>query len=800
LAQGCSAARPAAPATPMTAAMKRLLWLCVSSLPCTLAEAGELGGGKPNVIERVVELMGTLREKIRNDGELEQGSYDKYACWCEDTLSKKAADIATAKGSIDALQSEIVKLKGEIATHTADIAQLKKDIAANVESQREATEVRDKERADYEEDKNQNEQCMGALEAAIKVLHGAGTVKKANLLATMQEAQLLSVVAGVRSLLRNPAVTKSVSPEDMQLVEKFVGRPEDFVGARSAGLPAAIHGGVVKPVSLRSGVFYPNELGGFLSAIQVGQTPNPYGDYAPKSDRISGILKTMYDTFARDLERNNVEEADKQKAFEELMQTKIAEMKTLQATLDQQTIYEADKARQLADTKVLLDNTKEQLEADEKFFAQAKTSCKEKAGEWAERVRMRTEEMKGIDNAVELLGSDDSKAIFENATSSFLQVGSANQADDSVLRDTGKDAAYRRLQSLASRLQSVKIARLAAALTTSGHFDGVIASIHEMLARLRAEEQEDVEHRDRCQNAENDNTITSEDLTSDIDKLDSELQRSSDEKEELQGKIAAAEEKINQTSEEARELRAERVEAEQRFRQSVKDDTEAIALLGKAIEALSAYYKKNKMPIGLVQAPARAAAALAQERRGLRRARRHGVGSAAPGDGPPAGPAGPPEYTVNPEKAPETIWEEGDYKGSSSEAGGLVAILQMIQEDFEKEIAAARKGDSAAQATYEENMAGLNEILEKLTAMRNSLDKDLAELKVKIVGMETTKGFKGTSLELEVEKKGTLEGDCGWVKTHFQSRRDKRKAEMDGLLEAKNYLAGMESEMAGSDQ
>ncbi|CAK0837073.1 unnamed protein product [Prorocentrum cordatum] len=124
----------------------------------------------------------------------------------------------------------------------------------------------------------------------------------------------------------------------------------------------------------------------------------------------------------------------------------------------------------------------------------------------------------------------------------------------------------------------------------------------------------------------------------------------------------------------------------------------------------------------------------------------------------------------------------------------------MIQEDFEKEIAVARKGDSAAQATYEENMAGLNEILEKLTAMRNSLDKDLAELKVKIVGMETTKGFKGTSLELEVEKKSTLEGDCGWVKTHFQSRRDKRKAEMDGLLEAKNYLAGMESEMAGSDQ
>mmetsp|Transcript_30924 Transcript_30924/g.70007 ORF Transcript_30924/g.70007 Transcript_30924/m.70007 type:complete len:761 (-) Transcript_30924:111-2393(-) len=737
---------------------------------------------KGNVIDKVVQLCTELKEKIENDGKTEQGSYDKYACWCEESLGKKANDISKAKETIEQLQTEIVKLKGEQATHVVNVAQLKKDIAANVESQREATEVRDKERADYEDDKTQNEQCMGALEAAINVLHGAGTGKKANLLATMQEAQLLSVVSGVGALLRNPAVTKSVSSEDLQLVEKFVGRPEDFVGASSRGLPTGTHGGVVQPVSLTPGVFYPTELGGFLSAIQVGQTPNPYGDYAPKSDRISGILKTMYDTFARDLERNNVEEADKQKAFEELMKTKIAEMQTLQSTLDQQTMYEADKTKQLADTKVQLDSTKEQLEADEKFFAQAKRSCKEKAGEWAERVRMRTEEMRGIDNAIELLDSDESKAVFVNATS-FLQVGSANEAEDRTLHDTRKEA-YRRLQSLASQFQSVKIAKMAVVLTTSGHFDEVIVAIDKMITKLRAEEQEDIEQRDRCENSENDNAMTSEDLGTDIDKLDSELTRSENEKTELQGELTATEGKMNQTSEEASQLQAQRVEAEAKFRQSVKDDTEAIALLGKAIEALSAYYKKNKMPIGLEQ-----------ERGSTRRVRRHGA--AASGAGP--APA-PPEYTVDPERAPETVWEEGEYRGSSSEAGGLVAILQMIQEDFQKEIQTARKEDSGAQETYEEDMAGLNEILQKLTALRNGLDKELAELQLNIARLEETKGFKGTSLELENEKKETIANACGWVKTHFQSRREKRKAEMDGLVEAKNYLAGMESEMAGSDQ
>jgi len=37
---------------------------------------------------------------------------------------------------------------------------------------------------------------------------------------------------------------------------------------------------------------------------------------------------------------------------------------------------------------------------------------------------------------------------------------------------------------------------------------------------------------------------------------------------------------------------------------------------------------------------------------------------------------------------------------------------------------------------------------------------------------------------------GTLDKDCAWVKSHFDSRREKRKAEIEGLQEAKNFLAG----------
>jgi len=139
--------------------------------------------------------------------------------------------------------------------------------------------------------KTESEQCIGALEAAIKVLSGAGTGKK-GFLETLQEAQVLSVVDGVRGLLKKSVVSHAVAESDLKVVQHFVERPEDFLGTRS----------------------------NFLSASQIAN--NPFGDYAPQSTQIQGILKGMYDAFTADLEKDNADEASAQKSFQELMATK----------------------------------------------------------------------------------------------------------------------------------------------------------------------------------------------------------------------------------------------------------------------------------------------------------------------------------------------------------------------------------------------------------------------------------------------------------------------------------------------
>mmetsp|Transcript_60879 Transcript_60879/g.117327 ORF Transcript_60879/g.117327 Transcript_60879/m.117327 type:complete len:698 (+) Transcript_60879:89-2182(+) len=669
--------------------------------------------GSSDNLKKIVTLLTDLQAKIEADGAAEQKSYDKFACWCEETLSEKAEAISTAKEDIDKLQTEIISLKGALAAHAVDIKQLEKDIAANVESQREATEVREKESEAYLEDKNENEQCIGALEAAITVLTGAGTGAKKGFLETLQEAQLLSVVAGVRGLLKRPTVQHSVDEQDLQVVRHFVDRPEDFVGSRT----------------------------GVISAAQIAN--NPFGDYAPQSTQIQGILKGMYDAFTADLEKSNTEEAEKQKGFEDLMKTKKTELATLQDTLDKNNMDEAEKTKKLADSKTALDDTKAQLEADEAFFAATKTSCQEKATQWAQRTRLRTEELQGVAKAIEILSSPEAEETFKKAETTFLQISAANsQSGTSV---------YDRLKALATKYSSLSLARIAATAQSGGHFDRVLVAIDKMIAMLREEAQLDVKDRDFCERKQGKNKNDMEDLNYDIEKAKQTIDRLENEAKELEAKVEAQEKEIKTTKKNIKELTEMREKEEKEFLQAVKDDTDAIALLDEAIVAMTKFYRKNKMPELLQSGSVQAA-----------------------------------------DPQPELAFKDGKYGGRSGESKGVVAILSMLKEDFEKEIKTGREEDAVAQANFEKDRQSLFDTLEAQKELLMNTKKELSEMKLQIADVTEHKEQKGKDLEEEEKMKESLTKNCAWVKSHFKSRRDKRQAEIDGLIEAKNFLAGME--------
>jgi len=671
-------------------------------------------------IERVVQLIGDLKQKAMNDGKNEQAAFDGYACWCEKTMERKAADIGAAKELITETEILIEKLKGEIASHGAEISQLGKDIVANLAGQKDATNIRNKEYNEYAEEKSESEQCIGAMEVAIKVLTGAGT-KGGFLDTSTHAAQLLSVAASVRTIFSKKAMLHAVSAKDLDLVKSFVAQPEDFMKTHS------------KP----------------MSAAQVGQ--NPFGDYAPQSSQIQGILKGMYDSFTGDLEKANAAEAESQKSFEALIATKKEEQATLESTKQKQETDQASKTKHLKESQVLKDDTAAQLAADEAFFADTKDACKDKATQWSIRTRLRTEELAGMNEAMTILSSG--KATFAASSNTFLQLASVQKHQVSV---TGSAKAYAALRKLATEFKSFKLARIAAAVQIGGHFDKVMVLIDDMMALLRKEEASDVVHRDLCENSQNANKNEMADLDSMIEKSNKMLKRMGNTKGELLQEIQKLKDDIQATRDNQGELLSFRNKESADFSQALKDDTDAVALIKQAIVALSKFYKNNKLSVGLVQAP---------------------------------------EYEKDADKPP-AVFEDANYGGRKSESGGILAILGMLSEDLEKEIADGRADDADAQDKYEKQNGALQSTLDAQDATKVGLEEELASTEEKIDATKDFRKGKTDDQSAEGDTKKALATDCKWVKSHFQTRRDKRKTEMQGLVDAKAFLAGVD---AGED-
>jgi hypothetical protein len=605
----------------------RVLWLAAAlgvadaSADVSTQLKRQFPGGSAGAISQVVLLLKELSARIESDGKEELASYDKYSCWCEDTLARKAKDISEAKEQVDSLQTLVQKLQGEIGTHGVEIENLNKLIAENKESQSEAEEMRGQDNSEYENEKTESEQCIGALEAAIRALAGAGTGKK-GFLETLQEAQLLSVANSMESVLKHPVASRTVSNQDLAMVRSFFEQPSRFAGRRPA-----------------------------LSASQLSN--NPFGDYAPQSTRIQGVLKGLYDAFTSSLEKANVAESEAAKSFQELMATKKSELATLSETLERQELDKATKAKQMADSKLLREDTQEQLKADEVFFATTKEGCQEKAKVWSERVRMRTEELQGLDKAAEILGSEESVTVFTNSSNTlFLQVSS-----DRSVGSRGIAA----LRNIAKMYRSDAVAKIAAAATTRGYFDKVIADIDSMIALLRKEEAMDIEHRDRCQNAENKNKNDKEDLQHDMEKSSAAIEALKGEETDLLAQIKELEYEIGNSTQDKQDLLAMRTTENGKFKQALEVDARAIELITKAIETMAAFYERNKL--SAVQATSK------------RRKEE-------------------PEYSTDPDKAPETSWDGDKYTGRRSEHVGVTAILEMIREDVHKEMETAKRSPS----------------------------------------------------------------------------------------------------------
>merc|ERR1719379_817287 len=321
--------------------------------------------------------------------------------------------------------------------------------------------------------------------------------------------------------------------------------------------------------------------------------------------------------------------------------------------------------------------------------------------------------------------------------------------------DSKREAAYKALKAVARKHHSLKMGAMAALVETSteGHFDVVIEAVDKMLAELRAEEQDDIDLRDYCQDAENKVENEIEDLEHLISNIGGLIDRLNGKKKELTADIKQTEADIKATEDAMAEALSTRNEENEDFKAALKEDEKAVEILGEALEAMGAFEKNN----GFIQKSASFKSAKA------------------------------PEYK-------EGVMPDDDlnepYGGRRSEGGGIESILGYIREDLQNEIKVTKAGEAEAQAQFEKQRSIATKNLNALNTKKVTLETSLADTEEKIADAEEDKETQETSKDNRQKYRDSLKPKCDWMKESFGNRRTKRREEMDGLLAAKASLAG----------
>merc|ERR1719272_296168 len=450
------------------------------------------------------------------------------------------------------------------------------------------------------------------------------------------------------------------------------------------------------------------------------------GATSSASATIQGILKDMYDSFTGDLESQTQEESGKQRDFEDLIATLVKEVNTMNEVILQKEGEKADAASKLADSMQELDDIQKQMKADMAFFDIMKAGCYSKHEEWTARSEARMEELKGIKKALEILTSDEARELFARSIKPGAETSFLQVSSDSA-HTAAK--AYNVLKEMAKKAHSLRLAALAATVRSSGvgHFDKVIEEIDKIIKDLKDEEADDIKQRDWCK---------------------TEYHENSEQKSEIKWHIKRNEAAIVKMEEIIQRL-IENIEDTEKddFKVAKKDDEAAIGLLEKTVDILSAYYKKNK--IKMIQEP---------------------------------------EFAVSKDQAPDaTFSDKGARKNQSK---GIVSIITMLIEDLQAEVKNGVKDESAAQMEYEKSMDAAKKLVEDLTAKKENLNSDKAKTEQEKDDEQEKLDNNNEKLEVNEEYRKSITPDCDWMLNSFEERRGKRKAEMEGLVTAKEYLAG----------
>merc|ERR1719301_275651 len=226
------------------------------------------------------------------------------------------------------------------------------------------------------------------------------------------------------------AEAEALRAKEAKAFAKTKADADSNIGALSKAIPAIEKG--------MSGAFLQTAAASVLRRLSVSADMVPAdrdllasflsegSSYAPKSGEIVGILKTMKDEMEKDLADATAEESSAKASFESLVESKKKEIEALTKEIESKTGRVGALGVKVAQMENDLEDTKEGLADDKKFYADLDKNCELKKKEWAAYKEMEAQEMVALADTIKILNDDSALELFKktlpSSASSFVEV------------------------------------------------------------------------------------------------------------------------------------------------------------------------------------------------------------------------------------------------------------------------------------------------------------------------------------------------------------------------------------------
>jgi hypothetical protein len=470
-------------------------------------------------------------------------------------------------------------------------------------------------------------------------------------------------------------------------------------------------------------------------------------DYKARSGKIQEVLAKLQQTVSTNLADAQKKEETDQGHFDKLMESKNEEKSRAEEALNSMESENGARGMNKDQAQDEVDALSEQVSNDHKYIDQTKNSLAEKKVEWKDRQTMRAGEQAAIAKAIEILYNDDARDNFKKSFSSqgykFLQV------DESATHKKAMAAADAIRRSAHGNGRLTVLANFVAA-SKGSHFDEVLEAIDKMVHVLEEEEHTDLETKEHCEADRAFNTREAAVLSRSMDEMTEAINKLNAEIVEIKAEIVEKNEAIAATEKELKTATENRDAEHLEWQKTDKEDHDALHTVTSAKDVLAGFYADN----------------------GLMLVQRQPGGAAGAAPPPPPG-----------------TWD-APYGGKTDESTSIISILDMIMEDIQKDIDKSLAAEEKAEADFQTFKSESEALIQSLTDEVSQLEGVQADKEALVTQHTEERTTLHGELNAVMQLLTDAKPGCDFFAINYPVRLQNRQIEIDGLNKAKAILTG----------